>query len=583
MKKIFYLFIFIFTMTCFTSCSKNINNGILYIKENSLLYKSPSSNDSIILTDEIYSYDDDTFSRIEYQNYVQFNDSKERIFYCSNIKLMDYTYCFNLYFKDLNDNSQPVLVSDEVEKYIISPDGNSLIYKKNDSSLYYNDFNDAKLISEDVIDFMFSDDFKKVAYSNHHYMYIYDLETGKTNKISSKYYLRLPHNFNGNMNTFFTETFIDDDMILFMHKYDNLENPVQVSKDYHKFITSYDNGSAYFLEKCIEKIPAISLLDQESLSKFPNSTLKYLEKKETKFSKVYISYFDGNEKYILGQTQNYISYSDVENRINTTEKEAKATFILQESIHPENMKIPYSKLMNINFSNDYELENLCWEILNSAKCNLYLSIGKDVILLDENVYFQKLSPSGEKVYYCKYKDSSKKEGELYCMDIKNNTPGEIKLINKNMPTDISSQQKFNFKFTEDEKAIYFTNLSSFSGEMWLDDKLISNNAISSTIAHKSLKVYTFDDKIAYLYNSNNQNLYDYSIKKLYLYDGKENIEIDDTIKNVYAIDDCIYFLHIDDENPKYSLYSYVDGKKTLLDENVDYIINPINQYLSFIV
>ena len=124
---------------------------IIYLKDDQLMIRDYNKNSSFKLADDVEDY---------YSN-VRVSDDGSRIFFLEE-ESDDDEYTYKLYYRNRSDGDK-VKIANDVEGYMISPDGKYVLYVQ-DEKIYFSNLKDKKSLcaEEDFRDCAFSNDSKKL-------------------------------------------------------------------------------------------------------------------------------------------------------------------------------------------------------------------------------------------------------------------------------------------------------------------------------------------------------------------------------------------------------------------------------------
>lgn len=581
MKKVLYSIIFILTLLSFTSCSlvSESNSPVIYLKDGNIIYDKLDNSKPIILKEQHYNLSDESAKNyLPYSNLVfigehtlpysiHISNDNSRVFYMGIKISEEYSRKNKFWYKNLIEGSVPILIDNDVSAFYIDDAGIKVIYSKyNDNNIYFTDLKETKVLISNATILESTKNLDKLLYTSldSFETKLYDLTTNES--FSIKYY---PQIKNDDFTVMYCKAVSPENNEECLYRINLGEKAVLIFEGNSSIKKLYDTGELFLINYKIERYPMSNFIEYDINPDSPEykELKKYIDSESISLTDSYIYYFDGKENHLLGELNRDYPVYDSDERVSTAKETSKAVFLMHKDSQFEKLKLSEVTFDNVN--------SKIYNRYKSKNSDLYLAINDKTVFLDDNVYFAKISPSGENVYYFKRSSSEPDKGQLFYMDISKNTATTPVLINPNMPLDVFYAEYMNCGFTKSENFYYIKRIDEQQIELWIEDEKLGDNVAFPTDQFITTNFYVFEDNLAFLddYKFWDENYQHIKCGKLYLYkDGKKE-EIDNLVQSFYVKHEVIYYLHKNDIYDKYgTFYKYENGKKELIAENVNMII-----------
>ncbi len=512
-----------------------------------------------------------------------------------------------IYYRDIDKpKREPVKIDTDIVQYAVNADGTQMIFMKGaDGILYIHDLEDKEKIASDVKNFYVAEDFTKVCYINDEgniYLWTQGEDSEKiaseveeirlvSEDLKTVYYMKegclykqevgaedrekltseednvLTICPNGAVYYITTEEnaidlmdYVEDDKAEADADITEPESPAYPESPDYPYWWDYDTDEEYEAakEEYNKKKKEYDDTCDQLKKEYNEAKARYqdkerrdklrqeLEEEEYELTQYSLYYYDGKEAILVTDR-----FEDDDSVISGTKNPLIIGWIYG-SEEPEKVKLSEisSKSDVIDMIKKSRAESAQWHVISGAEAH--------VIEQEEAESFY-AAPDGSAVYFLDDL-SSKGEGDLYKLPIKNGEPGERIMID----SDVADDRIF---FLTDSQLAYFKNYdyADRKGDLCVEGEEVDYDVYIYTALYQME-----DDSLLYLTDWNDDK--EYGTLKTYSKGTRTKVADDVHSFTMTQDDNILYLYDFSIKSYKGGLYLYNDGKPEKLEEDETAII-----------
>ena len=520
-----------------------VNNYTLYLKDGEIQYaEMPKGKDIIEVTDKLvdsdYISDSDLADASYYLGlYACMSEDGKTLFYPDKIDEDGFTlYCRNIN----NTKKDPIKIdSDLTDSYYVNDKGDLVTYLK-DGKLYQHNLTEKNKIASDVVSFQVSDDGKTILY-----LVVEDYEDG--GELYLKKGSKEPQKLASSVSYL---VHVDEDFKEFIYmKEDALyllsgsKDPEKIASDVSDVVTTYDDGSFYYVKGEEDEVTYWDLIDddyEDKESYIYESYREWMKESTIDIGSKSLCYYNGKESVTVSESMkdyHACSYQEPVIIISGLENAELPSFSL-------------TSFINDGLSFYDELEEYIDENI------LYFVVAEDKASpLDlEDIRSTRLTPDGKTLYITADYDSEDYICTLYQISLNG---AKIKKTDK-LDEDIYAGS---LSLYGEDHIIYYKDVDDDEGELYMDGELIDDDVLFGHLR--------FNDETQCLYYFVDWDSED-SKGSLKYWNGKKTISVKDDVHSYLftPAGETLFLYDYDTEDCKGALWIQNGKKIQKLDEDV---------------